>query len=101
LALITNGFYSLRVGYPPQGFRTKQLWLRHLLRGDFTIDIDAIGIEALNRNDETNTLGVMPALLRLPLPSVCRLRSDRRSGMVVLYCGLSGYFIKGVRSAHG
>jgi hypothetical protein len=52
--------------------------LLHLLRGDFTIDPDAIKLEAVIRNGEIFTyFGVMPAVLRLPLvPFVDLARID-------------------------
>ncbi len=52
--------------------------LLHLLRGDFTIDPNAIKLEAVIRNGEIFTyFGVMPAVLRLPLvPFVDLARID-------------------------
>jgi hypothetical protein len=52
--------------------------LLHLLSGDFTIDPNAIKLEAVIRNGEIFTyFGVMPAVLRLPLvPFVDLARID-------------------------
>src|SRR6266700_2198640 len=76
-AIITNGDFilwapAIRPGDSGQsalGFVFNSTLL-HLLRGDFTIDSDAIGFEALIRNGKAYTYwGVMPAVLRLPLVS--------------------------------
>ena len=84
-ALITNGDFilwapAIRPGDSGQsvfGFVYNNTLL-HLLRGDFTIDLDAIGFEALIRDGKVYTyFGVMPAMLRLPLvPFVDLARID-------------------------
>jgi len=84
-AMLTNGDFilwapAIRPGDSEQsvfGFVYNSTLL-HLLRGEFTIDLDAIGFEALIRNGEIYTyFGIMPALLRLPLlPFVDLARID-------------------------
>jgi hypothetical protein len=84
-ALLTNGDFilwapAIRPGDSEQsifGFVFNSTLL-HLLRGEFTIDPDAIGFEALIRNGEIYTyFGIMPAVLRLPLlPFVDLARID-------------------------
>jgi hypothetical protein len=84
-ALLTNGNFilwapAIRPGDSEQsvvGFVYNNTLL-HLLRGEFTIDLDAIGFEALIRNGQVYTyFGIMPAVLRLPLlPFVDLARID-------------------------
>jgi len=84
-ALLTNGDFilwapAIRPGDSGQsdlGFIFNSTLL-HLLKGDFTVDLDAIGFEALIRNGQVYTyFGVMPAVLRLPLlPFVDLARID-------------------------
>jgi hypothetical protein len=68
--------------------------LVHLLRGDFTVDRDAIGFEAFTRDGKTYAyFGVLPALLRLPalvLVEIAQARLARLSCLaaVVLYVAL-------------
>lgn len=93
-ALLTNGDFILWAptihrgdsGQSTFGFVYNST-LQHLLNGDFTIDLDAIGFEALIRNGKVYTyFGVMPALLRLPLlPFVDLARID----VAPLYCSIA------------
>ena len=74
-ALLTNGDFILWAPAIHPGDSEQSVFgfvynstLLHLLKGDFTIDPDAIGFEALIRDGRVYTyFGVMPALLRLPL----------------------------------
>jgi hypothetical protein len=74
-ALLTNGDFILWAPAIHPGDSEQSVLgfvfnstLQHLLRGDLTIDPDAIGFEALIRDGKLYTyFGVMPALLRLPL----------------------------------
>jgi hypothetical protein len=74
-ALLTNGDFILWAPAIHPGDSEQSVFgfvynstLLHLLRGEFTIDLDAIGFEALIRDGEVYTyFGVMPAVLRLPL----------------------------------
>jgi len=74
-ALLTNGDFILWAPATHPGDSEQSVFgfvynstLLHLLKGDFTIDPDAIGFEALIRDGRVYTyFGVMPALLRLPL----------------------------------
>jgi hypothetical protein len=93
-ALLTNGDFILWApaihpgdsGQSTYGFVYNSTLL-HLLTGDFTIDLDAIGFEALIREGKIYTyFGIMPALLRLPLvPFVDLTRID----VAPLYCCLA------------
>src|SRR6266481_3305294 len=74
-ALLTNGDFILWAPAIHPGDSEQSVFgfvynstLLHLLRGEFTIDLDAIGFEALIRDGKVYTyFGVMPAVLRLPL----------------------------------
>jgi len=64
LFLLSNG--TLRIFAPEAMDKVFDSMLVHLLRGEFTVDPDAIGFEAFIRDGKTYAyFGVFPALLRL------------------------------------
>ena len=90
--LLGNG--HMRLIAPEQLDRAFGSMLRHLLRGDFGVDADAIGFEAFTRNGQTTTyFGIFPALLRLlalPFTDVAQGGLSRLSCLIamVLFVGL-------------
>jgi len=64
LFLLSNG--TLQIIAPEAMDKVFNSMLEHLLRGEFTVDREAIGFEAFTRDGETYAyFGVFPALLRL------------------------------------
>ncbi len=65
LALLTHG--DMRLIAPERLDGAFDSMLQHLLRGDVTVDPDAIGYESFTREGRTYSyFGILPALLRLP-----------------------------------
>ena len=73
LFLLSNGTFQLFA--PEMLDQVFDNMLVHLLRGEFTVDREAIGFEAFTRDGKTYAyFGVFPALLRFRL---CRLSRSR------------------------
>jgi hypothetical protein len=67
--------------------------LAHLLRGDFSVDSNIIGLEGFQRDGRTYTyFGITPALLRLPLLLVGGMARDMTAVSIVLANCVSAYF---------
>jgi hypothetical protein len=67
--------------------------LAHLLRGDFSVDSNVIGLEGFQRDGRTYTyFGITPALLRLPLLLVGGMARDMTAVSIVLANCVSAYF---------
>jgi hypothetical protein len=92
LFLLSNGTFQLFV--PEMLDKTFDNMLVHLLRGDFTVDRAAIGVEAFTRDGKTYAyFGIFPALLRLfamPFTNVGQAHLARLSCLtaVVIYVAL-------------
>jgi hypothetical protein len=92
LVLLSNG--TLQIFAPETMGRVFDSMLMHLLRGEFTVDREAIGFEASTRNGMTYTyFGVFPALLRLaavPFVDIAQVQLARLSCLtaVVIFVAL-------------
>ena len=92
LFLLSNGTFQLFA--PEMLDQVFDNMLVHLLRGDFTVDRDAIGFEAFTRDGKTYAyFGVLPALLRLPALAFVEIAQAQLARLscltaVVLYVAL-------------
>jgi hypothetical protein len=92
LFLLSNGTFELFA--PEMLDKTFDNMLVHLLRGEFTIDREAIGFEAFTRDGKTYAyFGVFPAMLRLfaiPFTDIARAELARLSCLtaVVIFVAL-------------
>ena len=92
LILLTDGHFDI---FRPIGLGLIfNNMLEHLLRGQFDVDPQVIGIEAFIRDGRTYTyFGIFPALLRLPLVAASRLHDvDMTVASVWVAASLSWLF---------
>jgi hypothetical protein len=89
-------FIISHASYEPFGNKGRFVYnnmLSHLLRGDFSVDSNIIGLEGFQRDGRTFTyFGITPALLRLPLLLIGGMTWDMTAVSIVMATCVSACF---------